>query len=431
MRAFPGATALTLVAAVLGAAAAFEAPRTFTARELLKPAQIKGPHHTVADAVRTEGYLHVFDITSDFGPLEAEGEAMLLLRLHEVGALAELDKVSKSEVFLKAAGTSVLNVGRGFASAVRDPGATARGVGGGVRRLGTNLGRKAQRTTDRAVAAVAGGGETEGDSTGAAAGVANAGAGIANSMLGVTSASRRWAQKIGVDPYTTNPILRQALSDIGRIDAAGSLAARIAVPVPMVVSSTASVGNLVWSKDPEALLKMNEQTFGELGVGADTMRQQQLSRGFTVSLHTRLATSLGAVRVPGCGDYVATAAESGTEREALFFVESAAMLARFHETRPVVAVLPDSRALVAKTRDGRAVVMLPVDWVRWTEAYAEAVREVEARAQAELGATQLELRMTGTMSKVAGEEMARRGWTVAERVPSSFAVALPEKAPAS
>ena len=432
MRAFHNTTALTVAAAVALGAAAFEGPRSFKASELLKPAQVKGPHHTVAAAVTTEGYLHVFQITTDFGPLEAEGEAMLLMRLHEVGALAELDTVSKSEVFLKAAGTSVLNVGRGFASAVRDPGATARGVGGGARRLGTNLGRKAQRTTDRAVAAVAGGGgETEGDSTGAAAGVANAGAGIANSMLGVTSASRRWAQKIGVDPYTTNPILRQALSDIGRIDAAGSLAARIAVPVPMVVSSTASVGNLVWSKDPEALLKMNEQTFGELGVGADTMRQLQLSRGFTVSLHTRLATSLGAVRVPGCGDYVATAAESGIEREALFFVESAAMLARFHETRPVVAVLPDSRALVARTRDGRAVVMLPVDWVRWTEAYAEAVREVEARAKAELGATQLELRMTGTMSKVAREEMARRGWTVAERVPSSFAVALPEKAPAS
>ncbi len=76
---------------------------------------------------------------------------MLLMRLHEVGALAELDKVSKSEVFLKAAGTSVLNVGKGVASVVKDPKATAAGMGEGVKRFGTNLGRKAKRTTDKAV----------------------------------------------------------------------------------------------------------------------------------------------------------------------------------------------------------------------------------------------------------------------------------------
>jgi hypothetical protein len=153
MRAVPSrlTTALAFAAAALAGAAAYEAPRSFKAPELLKPAQVKGPHHSVAPTVKTEGYLHVFDVTTDYGPLEAEGEAMLLMRLHEVGALAELDKVSKSEVFLKAAGTSVLNVGKGFASAVKDPGATAKGVGGGVKRFGTNLGRKAKRTGDQAV----------------------------------------------------------------------------------------------------------------------------------------------------------------------------------------------------------------------------------------------------------------------------------------
>jgi hypothetical protein len=87
----------------------------------------QGPHHSVAPAVKTEGYLHEFDLTTDWGPIEAEGRSMLLVRIHEVGALAELDEVSKSEVFLKAAGNSVLNVGKGVASAVKDPKATAAG----------------------------------------------------------------------------------------------------------------------------------------------------------------------------------------------------------------------------------------------------------------------------------------------------------------
>jgi hypothetical protein len=232
---------------------------------------------------------------------------------------------------------------------------------------------------------------------------------VANSILGVTRRAQ-WAQKLGVDPYTTNPILKKALTDIGQIDAAGGIAAKVVVPIPMVVSGTASVGGLVWSKDPEALLKGNEQAFKELGVGPDVIKQLYVSKGFSLTLHTRFANNLSAVHVPGCADYVATAAEADTEREALFFVESAEMLARFHKTAPVTALLPDSRALVAKTMDGRAVVMLPVDWVRWAEGYEKALGEVEKRAKAELGATKLELRMTGTMSAVAKQEMATRGW---------------------
>jgi uncharacterized lipoprotein YajG len=61
--------------------------------------------------------------------------------------------------------------------------------------------------------------------------------------------------------------------------------------------------------------------------------------------------------------------------------------------------------------------------VQWTAAYDKALTEVEKRAKAELGATKLELRMTGRMSEVAKKEMAARGWMVTENVPVSFEVA--------
>src|SRR5512143_2750603 len=129
----PSFTLAALASAALAGAAAYEGPRTFEASEILKPSQVKGPHFQVAPTVKTEGYLHLFEITTDYGPLEAEGKAMLLMREHEVGCLAQLSDVSKSEVFVKAAGTSVLNVGKGVAAAVKDPGATAKGIGGGVK----------------------------------------------------------------------------------------------------------------------------------------------------------------------------------------------------------------------------------------------------------------------------------------------------------
>jgi hypothetical protein len=427
----PAVTFAALVSATLAVAAAFEAPRTFQASEVLKPAQIKGPHFTVAPAVKVEDYYFLFDITTDYGPLEAEGKQMLLVRLNEVGALAELDDVSKSEVFLKAAGTSVLNVGKGVASAVKDPKATAEGIGAGVKRFGTNLGRKAKRTGDQAVEAVSSDDKGEGSDKSTTDKAAQAGTGMAYSVLGVNKSSRKWAQKVGADPYTTNPILKKALTDIGQIDAAGGIAAKVVVPIPMVVSGTATVGNLVWAKDPEELLKMNEASLKAMGVGADTIKQLYLSKGFSLTLYTRFVASITAVKAPGCADYVATAADAKTEREADFFVESAGMLERFHKTTPVASLLPDSRALVAKTKDGRAVVLLPLDWIRWTEVYEKSLNEVEKRAKAELGAQKLELHMEGTMSAVAKKEMAARGWKVVENVPSTIELLLQRSAKAA
>jgi hypothetical protein len=388
--------------ATVALAAGYESPRTFKAAELLAPTQVKGPRYQVAADVPTEAFLHVFSITTDFGPLEAEGRSMLAVRLDEVRALDELEKVSKSDVFLKAAGGAVLQVGKGVASVVSDPGATVQGMGAGVKRFGANLGRKAKRTGEQAAAEVKGDDQGKGQASGDDKSAAQAAGGVANSVLGVNASARKWAQKVGANPYTSNPLLKKALVDIGKIDKAGSIVTKVVVPIPPVVSVTAKAGNLVWGLDPEALLK-----------------KLYLSKGFTLTLHTRLIQALSAVKVEGCADYVAAAAEADQEREALFFTESAEMLQRLHAQAPVTAVLEDSRALVARTKDGRAVALLPLDWVRWSETAEKWATETGARAQQELGAKALELRLTGRVSDVARTELAARGWKLVENVPST------------
>jgi len=126
------------------------------------------------------------------------------------------------------------------------------------------------------------------------------------------------------------------------------------------------------------------------------------------------AAALTAVKAKGSADYVAAAAEADTEREALFFTESAEMLQRFNAVSPVAELLPDSRALIAKTKDGRAVALVPVDWVQWTEPFARAVTEAGARAKKELAAGGLELHLTGKASDLAKKEATALGWKVVE-----------------
>ncbi|MCU0252623.1 MAG: hypothetical protein MUE61_20730 [Vicinamibacterales bacterium] len=387
----------------LAAAPADEPPPTFTAAQLLNQAQIKGPHHTVASAVQTEGYYHVFHVQSDFGAFDAAGRSLLAVRLREVEALAQLEEVSKTGVFLAAAGNSVLNLGKGVANVVTAPTETAKGLGSGVKRFGVNLGRQSKRAYDSTTNDDPAEASKQGDNAAVSAGKA---------VLGVNKAYRRWAQKLGVDPYTTNAVLRNALSSIAEIDAAGSIATKVVLPIPGVVGMTATVSGMVWSKDPEELRKINEQRLRELGVPDATAKTLFLNSAMTLSYETRLVAALHAVKLRGAADRVAAAADSRHEREALFHVESAELLQQRHAKAPFTALLADSVATVGVTARGQAWVLLPVDWLRWTSEADATWREIDARARKELDAKSLTIVLTGKASPAASKELAGRGWTM-------------------
>jgi hypothetical protein len=405
----------------------YETPGHFKASALLKPDRLKGPHYTVAEDVPTPRFYHEFAIASDFGEMSAMGLSMLDVRIVEVAALAKLKEVSKSEVFVQAAGQSLAAVGKGVVNVAKDPEGTAKGIGGGIKRFGTNLGRKSKRAADSAVdAATTDEEEKKQQAEGQAAGQPQASTGekakdtgtaVADSALGVTGAQRRWAQKVGVDPYSTNPILRKTLHDIGQVDAAGHLATKIVVPVPAVVSVTAGVGDLVWGKDPEALLKHNEALLKQLGVDAKVAGEFGRSAHISLSGQTRLVAALSAVKAQGSADYVDTARLADSDREGLFHVESAEMMQALHGQAKVARILTDSIALVAGTADGRAVLLLPLDSVVWTKRYAEQLGEITDRARKELGARSLEIRLTGRMSDRALAGTKALGWSVSQGVP--------------
>ena len=378
---------------------------TLKASAILTPEQLKGPNHTVAEAVTTPGFFHEFSVTSTFGTFAADGTSQVAMRMREIAALAALNEVSKTEVFVKAAGASVVKAGTGVANAVSSPVDTAKGIGGGIKRVGVNLGRRTQRAAEDVTADQPASAEAE------AGGASDAAAGAAKSVVGINGAMRRWAKKVGADPYTTNPALREALEGVAKVDVAGGLAAKIAVPIPPVVGTTAQVGDLVWGRDPEELRKLNEQRAREIGASADGAKAFFRSPAYTLTMQTRILAALHAVRVPGVGDYLASAAEADGPRAALFFVESAEMLQAQHTASPVAAVLTDSRALVAKLPAGEVMALLPLDWVRSSAATVGTLQEIGARAKAELGATSLRLKLTGRLSERAVKDFAALGWT--------------------
>ena len=63
----------------------------------------------------------------------------------------------------------------------------------------------------------------------------------------------------------------------------------------------------------------------------------------------------------------------------------------------------------------RAIALLPLDYLSWTEPVAQAVAEIVERAKNELGASDLEMQLTGRASERARSELQELGWMLSER----------------
>ena len=223
-------------------------------------------------------------------------------------------------------------MGKGVGKAVTDPVETVEGIGAGIKRFGVNLGRKSKRAAESVTDDDEKDGKPTGDKT------AEAAEGAAYSIFGVTGAQRRWAQKVGVDPYSSNKVLRDALQGIGKVDAAGGIAAKVVVPIPMVLTTTASVSNLV-GKDPEEIRKLLEKQIAELGASKEVSQAFFKNNVMTPTHWVRTVTALYAVKAKGSADYIDTAADAKSEREVVFLSESAVMLQKLHAESPVEAIL--------------------------------------------------------------------------------------------
>ena len=87
--------------------------------------------------------------------------------------------------------------------------------------------------------------------------------------FGYDDQRRRIARELGVDPYSTNPVLTQRLDDIAAAAFAGGLgisAFKAAAPGGMIISSTTTLSDWVWDQAPGDLKVQNERSLLAMGV---------------------------------------------------------------------------------------------------------------------------------------------------------------------
>ncbi|MBI5582270.1 MAG: hypothetical protein HY892_00450 [Deltaproteobacteria bacterium] len=422
-----------MTAYVQGAEKGFEPPPTLKAGAVLPGELLQGKRYRIEETVPTDGFLMKFTIVSDFGTFIARSPGMAETRIREIDALDRLEKVSKSDAFkagLKAAGREF---GKQVGQLIENPEETIKGVPEGVGRFFERVGRGAktgyQKLGDmkeqekQPVPPPAGPGARlpgEPEATGAKGGkvtVEEATLRMAGKVtadaFGYDDQRRRIARELGVDPYSTNPVLTQRLDDIASAAFAGGLgisAFKAVVPAGMVISTGTALSDWVWDMAPGDLKVQNERSLLAMGVAQDQVDRLLRQPQFTLTLQTRLVKALERLKqTAGRPGIMPVATTVLSFDQARFVVEALEMLALYHEKIAPIKALEKEVPFAGRTGAGVLVVAGPVDLLAWTEK----INRFAARP--DLKAKQKILWLRGEATPRARQELPRLGWTVKEK----------------
>ncbi len=386
---------------------AFEELPELKASEILKPELLKGPHYVVRDPVPTASGMNQFTIDSDFGLFEADGNQMLLQRLKEIEAIAQLREVSKTDEFKKslvAAAKSPLNSARNIA---RDPAQAISNVPKGIMKF---MGR-AKETVEN-VGKGRGRDEGEGNRM--------------KDVIGYSDKKRKIALQMGIDPYSTNTVLQKELDDVAWASWAGGFTFSVATfpisgPIGAALTVTnlnSTVDQLLREKSPSELEQINRATFRAMGASGADIERILHGGAFTPTQTTTLAVNLKALKgVTNRGAFVKVAAQrSSTDADALFCVATAALMNQINEKTPIarIVMLGDFPICIAK--DGTVIVALQWDYAAWTAGAAQFTSDVQKLAAQSGENKNILVALSGQVSPRLREELEKRGITLRDRL---------------
>lgn len=411
-------TAICILLSAPGIAAEpeFESAPVLKASNVLPPELLAGAHHRVREEVRTDGYLNYYIIDSDFGEFVAEGTPLLRIRVREIEALAQLEEISESKVFIEAAKGAAIDLGKGLWRGGSDPVNSMKSVPEGANRLFKKLGRGAKlgvRTTTDLTNDLIGAGDDDDVAVDPEA--------IRAGYYEVSEGEREWAAQLGVNPYSSNETLRKAIRKMNNFGFAGevtfAVASGLVIPIPgigTVASTINEAADEIWATDPYALRQVNIERLQKAGVEESLIEAFIDHPWYTPTMQTILIRFLlGMEGVSDTMSVLDVAIEAETEAEARYFVNSIVLMVWFHENEaPIESVLAQSHMPQAVTTDGRQIAFAPLDYLFWGENFVAAAQVAASRPA--LG--EQEIWVLGAVSDRARTEIEALGVGVRDQV---------------
>jgi hypothetical protein len=379
----------------------FEELPELKASEILKPEFLTGQYHTVQESVPTASGLNRFTIDSQFGAFEAEGNEMLVRRVGEIEAIARLKDMSRTDVYKQALAKAARGPYESAKNIIRDPVNSIENVPKGVMKFMRGAGEK-----------IKGVGKKEKSSD------KSEGSQI-EQMIGYSNAKRKVAVSLGVDPYTTNSVLRKELDGVAWATFAGGATFSVAtLPVGgaagaglTVTGVSSSMNDLLAEKSPEDLKAYNRQSLVAMGASGSEADRLLGNSAYTPTQQTAFVLNMksldgvanrkGFIRLAGMN--------TSAEADAIFCVQTAAMLGKLRHEIPLARIETIGDFPIAVAKDGTTVVALQWDCAAWTSGAAAFSQEAQTFASEALRNKKVVVALSGQTSERLRHELETRG----------------------
>lgn len=350
--------------------ATYETPPVRAAVDVLPAEMVEGEHFRVVDEIGSYDSLNIYTVESDLGSYEAYGEMELRILLREIMATTQLKKVSGAKAAAKSAGDAATESVKAVGDMAVHPVKTAKALPGGVRRRFKSWGRTSKEVSSFILKKNRD--ESDKMSSGEMA------KGAARWALGVDKAERKWAEKVGADPYTSFEPLKAELRRVGKYEAGA--AKGVSFVRPKIHESLEYVKvtyDLVWSTDPGELADLNKKRLAELGASPELIEAFFKVEPLSPSYRTFLISAL--MELPDVEDRVIPIEQAltlQTQTDSLFHVECVAMASWFHTSQePLTRFVRGTMVPAGLTNDGRLIVFSAADFAYWAEETAPAAAE--------------------------------------------------------
>ncbi|MBN9673137.1 hypothetical protein [Roseibium aggregatum] len=364
-----------------------------------------GPGYAVLSPVRSDGFLRIYQVQTDLGVEQVEGDGLLKLRLSEIKVLIALEGLKNDASFVDGLKQAAMKPVQFVESTVTDPVGTAKSTVSGV-------GRMFGRLTKGVEEAVSGKGGSPAE--------------LAKAITGQARARRELAVDLGVDPYTFYRPLSEKLDETASVTSAGNWtvsAITSLLPGGLVMNVARQADNfrtLIVDSTPSELAERTATAFRSAGISQETTSKIAENPFYTASEKAAMAYQLQAMPSVKDLELIAEKAAAAESRDIAYFqLRRVVLLETYNRTvSGITQIKLVSGIPVAIRQDGVAAIVLPLDLVAWTQTVAQTLSNLhEGLAALPFPPTSVDFLMTGDLTPMAAERITSFGWAITGNFP--------------
>ena len=374
-------------------------PYSIEAKDILPKNLLRGENYKIDEKVSSDGFVNIYRLSTDYGPLRAESTAELLMRIDELNALMIMEEMDRAEVFGDALVGGVTGTVKGAVELVKSPVEGTKDLVKGTGQFISNLG--ASIFSD----------DPHQDN-------------VVKTALGYDVAKRKFAFEFGIDPYTDYDPVADRLGQIARAAVAGGLAPKAAmaaidsqVVLAMRISGTAyGMMQLVRDNPPEKLKEINREKLQEMGVDNSLIDAFLNNYRYNPQEETILVGELETMKgVKGIDVFIGHAAPATEESVALLHRIRAQLMAGYHaHISPAERISNIDGVLCLQLKNGGLVLLAPVDYVFWSKKLSDKLKSFESKIAGMKDIKEKQVWVSGKFDPKARAGFEAAGWQVKE-----------------